>query len=191
MFIYSQSQIVAAYAIFRVSWNTDNKIGANFLRATEGSGDQKWDIGAEAKVGTALNWATSTSATWNPATGKYVTKNLVRTDATKQYKADVDLNTKTMDAKVNLENVPGITGPVKAQAKKIAENEYELKLTDNAGANKGMIGFKLTPENQKLKIDTTAFKSNYESEWSQNKWSILGEVTADPNAPTKSYGIQV
>lgn len=148
-------------------------------------------MGAEAKIGTALDWASSTTTSWNQAAGKYVTNNLVRTDSKTNYKVDVDLNAKNLDAKVNLENVPGIKAPVKAQVKKLGENEYELKLADSSGANKGTIAFKLQNDNQKLKIETDAFKSNFESEFKPNKFRVLGEVVPDPKTPTKTYGIEV
>lgn len=93
---------------FSVDINNVHKLGSFYTRSKEANGDEKYGIGFNAKLGTAYDWETSSNNVWNENAGKYVTKNLVRTSPANKYRVDVDLNSKTLDAKVNFSTYKGV-----------------------------------------------------------------------------------
>uniref|UniRef100_A0A915L4S8 VWFD domain-containing protein n=1 Tax=Romanomermis culicivorax TaxID=13658 RepID=A0A915L4S8_ROMCU len=176
-------------AVFKFDLNKQHNFGVNYVRTTQGQ-DEKWNTGLSCKMGSNVDWQTQSSADWNAASGKYSTHNLVRTSPKDEYKADLDLDTKTMEAKVNLVNVPGVKTPVKGQAKKVGDEEYEVSLLDSAGVNQGKIVFKLTSPAQKLRLETSAFRAGVATEWTGKKWSVAGDIV--PEAKTnKAYSIEL
>lgn len=94
-------------------------------------------------------------------------------------------------SKIDLENIPGINAPVTGKAKKIGPNEYEISLQDGSGPNKGLVGFKFTGPSQKLRLETSAFKSSIESEYTATKFVVGANVIPDPTSPQKAYGLKV
>lgn len=184
------------FYFYRLDWNDVNKLRSFHKRTSQPTGDEKWSTGIEATIPNTANYKASANVEWNANTGKYKAVTESQLNAAGNYKFQADFDTKSKEGTVEVTTPTDQLKSAKAQVNKIGDNEYELKVIQNAQTMADIkANLKLESDKQKVIIEVKniqkPFKTQFEHEWTPTHFLFGGEVNFEPNDPKKAYGMKV